>query len=77
MCIRDSPYAGKRPPIDSNYFETFNRDNVNLVDLRSEPIELIDRNGIKTKKNHFDLDIIVFATGYDAMTGPLINMNIT
>ncbi len=73
----DHPYAGKRPPIDSNYFETFNRDNVNLVDLRSEPIELIDRTGIKTKKNHFDLDIIVFATGYDAMTGPLINMNIT
>jgi len=73
----DHPYAGKRPPIDSNYFETFNRDNVNLVDLRSEPIELIDRTGIKTKNNHFDLDIIVFATGYDAMTGPLINMNIT
>lgn len=72
----DHPYAGKRPPIDSNYFETFNRDNINLVDLRSDPIEKIDKTGIKTKNNHFELDIIVFATGYDAMTGPLLNMNI-
>ncbi len=73
----DHPYAGKRPPIDSNYFETFNRDNINLVDLRSDPIEKIDKTGIKTKNNHFELDVIVFATGYDAMTGPLLNMNIT
>ena len=73
----DHPYAGKRPPIDSHYFETFNRDNINLIDLRSNPIMRIDNEGIQTKENHFDLDIIVFATGYDAMTGPLLNMNIT
>jgi cation diffusion facilitator CzcD-associated flavoprotein CzcO len=73
----DHPYAGKRPPIDSHYFETFNRDNINLIDLRSNPIMHIDNEGIQTKENHFDLDIIVFATGYDAMTGPLLNMNIT
>ena len=72
----DHPYAGKRPPIDSHYFETFNRDNINLIDLRSDPILQINQKGIQTKKNHFDLDIIVFATGYDAMTGPLLNMNI-
>ena len=73
----DHPYAGKRPPIDSHYFETFNRENINLIDLRSNPIMHIDNEGIQTKENHFDLDIIVFATGYDAMTGPLLNMNIT
>ena len=73
----DHPYAGKRPPIDSHYFEAFNRDNINLIDLKSDPILYIDKRGIKTKKNHFNLDIIVFATGYDAMTGPLLNMNIT
>ena len=73
----DHPYAGKRPPIDSHYFETFNRDNINLIDLRSNPIMHIDNEGIQTKEKHFDLDIIVFATGYDAMTGPLLNMNIT
>ena len=72
----DHPYAGKRPPIDTNYFETYNRDNINLVDLRSNPITQIDEKGIQTEKEHFDLDIIVFATGYDAMTGPLLNMNI-
>lgn len=72
----DHPYAGKRPPIDSHYFEAFNRDNINLIDLRSDPILQINQKGIQTKKNHFDLDIIVFATGYDAMTGPLLNMNI-
>ena len=73
----DHPYAGKRPPIDSNYFETFNRDNIDLIDLRADPIKHIDHKGIQTTQNHFDLDIIVFATGYDAMTGPLLNMNIT
>ncbi len=72
----DHPYAGKRPPIDSNYFETYNRDNINLIDLRRDPIKCINKNGIETEKNNFDLDIIVFATGYDAMTGPLLNMNI-
>ena len=73
----DHPYAGKRPPIDSHYFEAYNRDNIDLVDLKVEPIEHINKNGIQTLKNHYDLDIIVFATGYDAMTGPLLNMNIT
>ena len=73
----DHPYAGKRPPIDSNYFETYNRDNINLIDLRNDPIKCINRNGIETEKNYFNLDIIVFATGYDAMTGPLLNMNIS
>ena len=72
----DHPYAGKRPPIDSHYFEAFNRDNINLIDLRSDPILQINQKGIQTKENYFDLDIIVFATGYDAMTGPLLNMNI-
>ncbi len=72
----DHPYAAKRPPIDTNYFETFNRDNVSLVDLRANPIECITPDGIKTADGHHDLDIIVFATGYDAMTGPLLQLNI-
>ena len=54
----DHPYAGKRPPIDTNYFETYNRDNINLVDLRRNPITQIDEKGIQTEKEHFDLDII-------------------
>ena len=72
----DHPYAAKRPPIDSNYFETFNRDNVSLVDVRKSPIAAITPTGLKTDDGEYPLDIIVFATGYDAMTGPLLNMDI-
>lgn len=72
----DHPYAAKRPPIDTNYFETFNRDNVALVDLRQSPIEAITPDGIKTSDGEYPLDIIVFATGFDAMTGPLLRLNI-
>ena len=72
----DHPYAAKRPPIDSNYFETFNRDNVTLVDVRKAPVEAILPTGLRTKDAEYPLDIIVFATGYDAMTGPLLSMDI-
>jgi cation diffusion facilitator CzcD-associated flavoprotein CzcO len=72
----DHPYAAKRPPIDTNYFETFNRGNVSLVNLRADPLERITPTGIKTRDNEYKLDIIVFATGFDAMTGPLLNIDI-
>ena len=72
----DHPYACKRPPIDTNYFETYNKENVNLIDIKKDPILEIDQRGIRTKNNYFELDTIVFATGYDAMTGTLINLNI-
>ena len=73
----DHPFAAKRPPIDSHYFETFNRDNVQLVDIRIHPIECIDAHGIQTTQAHYPLDTIVFATGFDAMTGSLLRMNIS
>jgi cation diffusion facilitator CzcD-associated flavoprotein CzcO len=72
----DHPYAAKRPPIDTNYFETYNRDNVTLVDVRAAPIEAITPSGITTATEHYPLDIIVFATGFDAMTGPLLRIDI-
>ena len=72
----DHPYAAKRPPIDTGYFETFNRDNVALVDLRADPIEQITPQGIRTHAAEYPLDIIVFATGFDAMTGTLLRMDI-
>jgi len=74
----DHPYAAKRPPVDTNYFETYNRDNVSLVDIRSDPIARFTPTGIELESGAtHDLDIIVFATGYDAMTGSLLNLNIT
>jgi cation diffusion facilitator CzcD-associated flavoprotein CzcO len=72
----DHPYAAKRPPIDTDYFETFNRPNVSLVDLRADPIERITPNGIKTRSREHPLDIIVFATGFDGLTGSLLKMDI-
>ncbi|MFT4102740.1 MAG: NAD(P)/FAD-dependent oxidoreductase [Burkholderiaceae bacterium] len=74
---RDHGFATKRPPVDSGYFETFNRDNVLLVDLKAEPIVEITAKGIRTSRREYELDIIVFATGFDALTGPLLNLNIT
>jgi cation diffusion facilitator CzcD-associated flavoprotein CzcO len=73
----DHPYAAKRPPIDTDYFETFNRPNVSLVNLREEPIERISERGVITRRGEYAVDIIVFATGFDAMTGPLLKLNIT
>ena len=73
----DHPYAAKRPPIDTHYFDTFNRDNVELVDVRADPIEAITPKGVKTGKGEHTVDVIVFATGFDAMTGPLLSIDIT
>ena len=72
----DHPYAAKRPPIDTEYFETFNRANVSLVDVRRAPIEAVVPEGIRTAEGVHPLDIIVFATGFDAMTGPFLRIDI-
>jgi cation diffusion facilitator CzcD-associated flavoprotein CzcO len=72
----DHPYAAKRPPIDTDYFETFNRPNVELVDVKTAPIERISPAGICTTEAEYPVDIIVFATGFDAMTGPMLRMDI-
>ena len=72
----DHPYAAKRPPIDTDYFEAFNRENVDLVDIKATPIQEITPRGIRTSAAEYALDIIVFATGFDAMTGPLLHLNI-
>ncbi|MDP4025501.1 NAD(P)/FAD-dependent oxidoreductase [Methylobacterium sp. NEAU 140] len=73
---RDHPFATKRPPIDSGYFETFNRANVSLVDLKATPIERIVPEGVRTAAGTHALDILVFATGFDALTGPLLALDI-
>ena len=66
----------KRLCSDTGYYETFNRPNVTLVDVGSSPIEEITRNGLRTKDAAYELDCIVFATGFDAMTGALMNIDI-
>ena len=73
---RDHPFGSKRTLIDTNYFETYNRDNVQLVDIRHAPIQEITAKGIRTEDEEYELDIIVFATGFDAMTGSFMKMDI-
>ncbi len=76
LCPTDHPYGSKRPPIDTDYFETYNRDNVSLVDIRSSPIVEITEDGLRTEEAEYPLDTIVFATGFDAMTGSLLKIDI-
>ena len=72
----DHPWGSKRPLIDTNYFETYNRENVELVDIRHSPIQEITPKGIRTEDEEFEFDMIVFATGFDAMTGTFFKMDI-
>lgn len=70
------PFACKRPIIDQGYYETYNRDNVTLVDLRKGAIREVTATGISTEQGEFDLDVIVYATGFDAMTGALSRIDV-
>jgi cation diffusion facilitator CzcD-associated flavoprotein CzcO len=74
--VPDHPFGCKRPIIDQGYYETFNRDNVTLVDLRSGPIREVTPTGIHTERGSFELDVIIYATGFDAMTGALSRIDI-
>jgi len=73
---RGFPFATKRPSVDSGYYETFNRSNVELVDVAASPIETITPAGIRTTTGTYELDVIVFATGFDAITGSLLRPEI-
>lgn len=72
----DHPIGTKRICTDTNYFQTFNRDNVELVSVRKTPIQAIDETGIATTARHYDIDALVLATGFDAMTGALAKIDI-
>jgi cation diffusion facilitator CzcD-associated flavoprotein CzcO len=74
--VPDHPFACKRPIIDQGYYEAFNRDNVTLVDLRKGAIRAVTPSGIRTDQRSYDLDVIVYATGFDAMTGALSRIDI-
>lgn len=65
------PFGTKRPSLEQNYYECFNQDNVDLVDLLTTPIERIEVNGVRTAGGLVELDVLVLATGFDANTGGL------
>lgn len=77
LCPKDHPIGTKRLILDTNYYETFNRDNVTLVDVRTHPIVEITPKGVLTQDGkEYELDSIAFATGFDAMTGALREIDV-
>jgi cation diffusion facilitator CzcD-associated flavoprotein CzcO len=73
---KDHPFGTKRVPLESGYYEVYNRDNVVLVDLHETPIERITPKGIKTSAAEYECDVIIFATGFDAVTGAFNRIDI-
>ena len=69
-------FGSKRLPCESGYYEVYNQDNVLLVDVKAAPIERITPDGIKTRNGEYGLDVIIFATGFDAVTGSLRRLHI-
>jgi cyclohexanone monooxygenase len=75
LAPKDHPIGTKRICVDTNYYETYNRPNVALVNLRETPIDTITASGIRAGGQDRDFDVIVFATGFDAMTGALLKID--
>ena len=73
---KDHPFGTKRPCVDTGYYATYNRDNVELIDLRADPLANFTATGIQTLGNHFEFDAVVLATGFDAMTGAIERIDI-
>jgi cation diffusion facilitator CzcD-associated flavoprotein CzcO/acetyl esterase/lipase len=76
LCPTSHPVGTKRICVDTGYYETYNRDNVTLVDVSGAPIVRVTAGGIETTNAEYELDVIVFATGFDAMTGALLDVDI-
>ena len=74
---KDHGFGVQRLPLETNYLEAYNRDNVHLVDLSEAPIERVTPTGIQTTEERYDLDLIIYATGFDAISGPYDRLNIT
>ena len=68
-------FGTKRLILDNGYFEAYNRDNVSLVDLREDPIQSFTSNSIRTANGEHEIDMLVLATGFDAVTGSMLNLN--
>ncbi|MEZ5806273.1 MAG: NAD(P)/FAD-dependent oxidoreductase [Zhengella sp.] len=74
---RGYPIFARRPCLDTSYYETYNRENVHLVDCKNDPIVEITEKGIRTQSGETELDMLIFATGYDALTGALLAFDVT
>ncbi|MFV0457410.1 MAG: flavin-containing monooxygenase [Actinomycetales bacterium] len=78
LCPTDYPYGTKRPPLETDYYEAYNRPTTTLVDVKTNPIAEVTRTGVRLADGtHHEFDVLVLATGFDACTGPLLAMNVT
>ncbi|MCZ6869776.1 MAG: NAD(P)/FAD-dependent oxidoreductase [Gammaproteobacteria bacterium] len=74
---QDHGFGTRRVPLETHYYEAYNRDNVHLVDVNETPIERVTPKGIKTSEREYEFDVIVYATGFDAITGAFDRIDIT
>lgn len=74
---KDHGFAMKRPPMETGFYEAFNRDNVELVSLLEQPMVRFTPTGIQTTEREIDVDVIIIATGFDAVTGSFLRMDVT
>ena len=73
---KDHPFGSKRVPLETHYYEAYNQPNVLLVDVKESPIERITPKGIKTRDREYEFDVIIYATGFDAITGAMTRIDI-
>lgn len=76
LCPKDQHFGAKRIPLETNYYEAYNRENVLLVDAHAAPIKRITPAGVKTENAEYQLDILIYATGFDAVTGEITRIDI-
>jgi cation diffusion facilitator CzcD-associated flavoprotein CzcO/acetyl esterase/lipase len=76
LCPTDYPFAGKRPPLEGEYYETFNRPNVELIDISRDGIEEITPTGLRTASRSYDVDVIILATGFDTSTAAILKLGV-
>jgi cation diffusion facilitator CzcD-associated flavoprotein CzcO len=75
LCPKGYPFGAKRPPIGHHYYEAFNRPNVRLVDVHDDPIRRITPTGLATGEREFEFDAIIYALGFDAITGSILSID--
>lgn len=76
LCPTNHPIGSRRICVDINYYDTYNRDNVTLVSVKDHPIEQITEKGVQVNGEVYELETLVLATGFDAMTGALLGIDI-
>jgi cation diffusion facilitator CzcD-associated flavoprotein CzcO len=75
LCPKGYPFGAKRPPIGHHYYEAFNRPNVRLIDVHDDPIRRITPTGLATGEREFEFDAIIYALGFDAITGSILSID--